>query len=311
MNRRFNRRSLIILIVILAAALLLITALFVINKVREPAITVDGEDVMKYAQDFDVSLEFLQLILKDYVVYTVADEYVFKPIDTRVAKNDYNYDYLSYDSGRKYYNDPAYPDICYGIDVSQYQGDINWSSVAADGIDFAMVRIGLRGYGSGKLLMDDKYKANLSGASAAGLDVGAYFFSQAITVAEAEEEAELVINALKGYDITFPVCFDMEDIYNAEARTDDLSVEEATEIAAAFCAKIEAAGYNAMIYGNTKWLAGRIELGELKEYPIWFAQYHAKPLLPYNFAIWQYTNNGSVAGINNSVDMDMCFDPKW
>ena len=274
-----------------------------------PALLVDGELVMRYAADYNVSIEYLMLVLEDYLVYRVGGEYVFEPIDYSLPQHSYDWQNLSADENRKYYLDENFPDVKYGIDVSTFQGDIDWTAVAADGIDFAMIRIGYRGYGSGAAHLDDKAEQNIAGAAAAGVDVGAYFFSQAITVSEAEAEAEMLLEAISGYDISYPIVFDMEEISGDIARADSLSVEERTNVAKAFCEKIKNAGYTPMVYGNVKWLAGRLDLWELKEYTIWLAQYHDRPLFPYDFHMWQYTDSGVVNGIEGPVDMNIAFKP--
>lgn len=319
-----NTMTMLVFIVILLVAALAVALLFLLrlgNGVTQrpaadepdaapPAYAVDEEAIVRYAADFDVSIEYLQLVLPETLVYRDGAEYIFQPIDSSIARHDYDWTRLAYAAGRTYYFDEAYPDVRYGIDVSEYQGEIDWQAVAADGVSFAFIRAGYRGYGSGALLADARYAENLSGASAAGLDIGVYFFSQAITKEEAKEEAELLLTLIEGYDVSYPVVFDMEEIYLETARTDSLSREEATEIARAFCRTIQKAGLQPMIYGNTKWLAGRLDLAELADdYPLWFAQYYDKPLFPYDFSFWQYSSSGSVAGIEGDVDLNIQFKP--
>lgn len=317
MAKTRNRKTALIIAICAIVLLLALTLALVFggkNGTDEPEpIIVDGYTVMEYAAEFGVSIEFLQKIMPDYLVYAVGGTYEFQKLNPEIALHNYNLDLLySTDSGRIYYHDSNYPDACYGIDVSAYQGDIDWQAVSMDNIDFALVRVGFRGYGEeGKLVLDENFKKNIEGAIAAGLDVGAYFFSQAITVEEAEEEANMLINAVQSYNITFPLIYDMEEIVGADARTKNMDKETATAIAAAFCKKISDAGYQPMIYGNTRWLAGRLHLEELKDIPLWFAQYYKKPLFPYDFDIWQYTHEGSVAGIAGAVDINICFKKSW
>ena len=313
-RRRYNTNNILIFVIIILLIALVLALIFGDFSAEEedPQIIVDGNLVMEYAGDFGVSIEFLQMILPDYLVYTVGGEYRYHHLDSSVALNDYNWDALSYtEDGRIWYNDENYANVTYGIDVSTYQGEIDWQAVAAEGIDFAMIRIGFRGYESGRLVLDEHCISNIEGALAAGLEVGAYFFSQAITEDEAIEEAEMVIDTLEGYEITYPIAFDMEEITGANARTDSLDIETTTAITKAFCKRIQDAGYEPMIYGNTKWVASRIDIAELKRYPLWFAQYYTKPLMPYDFAMWQYTNSGSVAGIEGYVDLNICFKQPW
>ena len=180
--------------------------------------------------------------------------------------------------------------------------------VAADGIDFAMIRLGFRGYGeSGVLKLDDRFEENLTGAKAAGLKVGVYFFSQAITVEEGLEEAKLVLDTLQGRELDFPVVFDQEEIYEADARTDNLDPSTASDIAVAFCDAVKDGGYNPMIYANTRWFVSQMDFSRLDGYSKWLAQYYRTPFFPYQFQIWQYTSSGSVDGIQGNVDLNLCF----
>ena len=194
-----------------------------------------------------------------------------------------------------------------GIDVSSYQEAIDWNAVAADGIDFAYIRVGYRGVTEGGLYLDDWYWENIEGAKAAGIDCGAYFFSQAISVEEAIEEADFTLSYLEGISLECPIVFDAE-IYlpkTGTARSIHLSNDEMTAIAQAFCERVEAAGYQAMIYGNAGDL-GRYNSDLLARYPVWWAEYdHSHPSETMDIVMWQYGNQGSVAGINTNVDMSV------
>ena len=193
-----------------------------------------------------------------------------------------------------------------GIDVSFYQGEIDWEAVAADGVDFAMIRLGYRGYSEGGLRMDSRFEENIREALDAGLEVGVYFFSQAITPEEAEEEADFVLEALEGHEITYPVAFDWEPITpGKEARTDALDGETLTRCAAAFCQKIAQAGYTPQIYFNQELGYLVYDLAELKDWSFWLAEYDTAPDFYYGFDLWQYTHAGSVAGIQGNVDLDL------
>lgn len=195
-----------------------------------------------------------------------------------------------------------------GIDVSENQGDIDWYEVANDDIDFAVVRLGYRGTSSaGKIVLDDKFEANINGAQNAGLDTGVYFFSQATTVAEAQEEADFVLQNLGGCQLEYPIVYDCEEIAAGagSSRTSGMSADEMTACAKAFCARVEQAGYTAMIYGNSADLS-RYTLSNLSSYDVWYAEYGVPvPSIKHDFVIWQYSNNGSVAGINAAVDLDI------
>ena len=199
------------------------------------------------------------------------------------------------------------------IDVSKFQGDIDWNLVAQDGIDQAIVRIGFRGYGNGSLAPDPYFRQNLEGAAAAGLDTGVYFFTQAITVEEAIEEADYVLGLLGGFALTMPVFIDVEMITYDTARLDEanLSPAQQTEICKAFCSTIEAGGYEAGIYANKYYLTTMMDADALAEkYTIWLANYTTETNYAGEYQIWQYSENGIVNGINHVVDMNVSYTRK-
>ncbi len=199
----------------------------------------------------------------------------------------------------------SYRDAPAGIDVSSYQGEIDWKKVAGSGVSFAMLRAGMRGYTKGGLMTDATFEKNYKGARAAGVDVGVYFFSQATSVEEAEEEADYLFALLDGRALTYPVVFDWESVNDAAARTNGVDAETVTRCARAFCDKVVAAGYTPMIYFNMDqgYLAYRLD--ELTDYAFWLAEYHDSPAFYYGFDLWQYTHRGSVPGIEGPVDLDL------
>lgn len=198
-----------------------------------------------------------------------------------------------------------------GVDVSHMQGKIDWEAVADDGVEFAMIRAGGRGYGvnTGTLYEDTRFHENLKGAQAAGLQVGSYFFSQATSAQEAEEEARFLLDLLEGAELTGPVVFDWENIDYAAARTDNVDVATLTAAAQAFCQTIEQAGYQPMIYLNQYMAYLRYNLAQVCSYPFWLAQYGEAPDFPYEFWMWQYTDQGQVNGIRGNVDLNLFFAP--
>lgn len=228
----------------------------------------------------------------------------------------FNYDLESISSDEKgiktYYLDGISASHI-GIDVSRYQGTIDWKKVAGAGVEFAFIRLGYRGMnrgeGNGNLSYDEGYDKNIKEALDAGINVGVYFFSQAITIEEAVGEAEMVIEGLKGYDITYPVVFDTEAVYvnGYSARANDLTRQQRTDIAKVFCETIKNAGYQPMIYANTKWMIMGIDLEQLDEYPRWFAYYGNSFLFPYDIQIWQYSDSGKIPGISGNVDLNISF----
>ena len=194
-----------------------------------------------------------------------------------------------------------------GVDVSIYQGEVDWPAVAADGIDFAILRLGHRGYTQGGLFLDETFEQNLKGALDAGLEVGVYFFSQAVTPDEARQEADYILSVLDRQELPFPVAFDWESIPGADARTDGLDGETLTRCAAAFCARVADAGYRPAVYFNQTQGYLHYDLRDLTDYDLWLAEYHAAPDFYYHFDMWQYSHTGHVEGIAGDVDLDLAF----
>ena len=192
-----------------------------------------------------------------------------------------------------------------GIDVSKWQGNIDWSMVASAGIDFAIIRVGNRGSTTGVLIEDPYFKKNMEGTIAAGIKVGVYLYSQAITEAEAVEEASMAISLVKDYKLQLPIYFDTEKI--SGGRANNLSVTERTAITKAFCETIRNAGYMPGIYSNYYWLRDKLNMSELERYSVWVAHYSDKCGYPGKYDMWQYTSSGSVPGIKGNVDMNISY----
>ncbi len=193
-----------------------------------------------------------------------------------------------------------------GIDVSEFQGEIDWKKVKAAGIDFAMIRIGFRGYGdAGALIIDEHCRQNLENAIKAGVKVGGYFFSQATSAQEAIAEAKAVIEIVKDYKITYPIAFDWEIIGVDEARTDTVSVENLNKAAVAFCETIKAAGYTPSVYINKRMAYLKYDLELLKDYDIWLTEDGGEASFNYKYDMWQYSYTGAVDGIDGEVDLNI------
>ena len=268
--------------------------------------TISLEDFTYYVAEYNLSAEFIQKFFDDRIVYKDTSVH-YAEIDPSLPMNSYDWSALSWENGRPSYTPEGQRHAVLGVDVSYHQGDIDWDAVAADGVSFAMIRAGYRGYGTGALMTDDYFTANMDGATAAGLDVGVYFFSQAISTDEAVEEAQYLIDLLSGYSLSMPVVFDME-VMTEDARANDLTASQRAEIAKAFCDTVAAAGYTPMIYGNTAYYMAKIEFSEIcGQYDIWLAQYYDTPFFPYAFTMWQYTNTGTVDGIAGQVDLNLYF----
>jgi GH25 family lysozyme M1 (1,4-beta-N-acetylmuramidase) len=264
--------------------------------------------VQEVADQFGLSTEIMSRMFPDKIVYKGGGTTRYADIDPSLPRNDYDWNkYLTWRDDRPVYRVKSGARALLGVDVSHHQQKIDWGRVAADGIDFAMIRVGYRGAEQGTLQEDTFFKDNITGAAAAGLSVGAYFFSQATSEAEAVQEADYVVSALSSAAVTMPVVFDIEEVDGSASRTDDLAPEQVTSFARAFCDRIAEAGYTPMIYANTRWFIARMDLKELSGYGKWLAQYFEYPAYPYEFEMWQYTNTGRVDGIKGDVDMNLAF----
>jgi len=228
------------------------------------------------------------------------------PIDFNIEMHSYNWEGLISEGEYKYYyeNDQLKSQV--GIDVSEYQGEIDWNLVKSEGIDFVFVRLGYRGYGeSGSLNIDSKFEENISGALEAGLEVGVYFFSQAVSEEEAVEEAVFILEHIEFYDISYPIAYDLEFIENSRARTDGLTKNQLTANCSSFCRKIENYGYAPLIYTDMLREASILDLKALSDYAIWYSDYEDIPQTPYQFEFWQFTEKGRVNGISGYVDINI------
>jgi GH25 family lysozyme M1 (1,4-beta-N-acetylmuramidase) len=258
------------------------------------------------------TLDFIRATYaEDYLVYARASHYLFRPIlDVELA--DYSNGKFVKDAATGFYDYQVEKETVSKrvVDVSKYQGDIAWNDVKAYGIDGAMIRVGVRGYGSGEIVADSNFDVNMTGAIKAGLDTGVYFFTEAVTKEEAVEEAEFVLDAVKKYDLKLPVAFDLEYIEGDDGRNEKLSQEEMTEIALAFMQTIEDAGYTAMLYGNIDTISDMVNLKELSDYKLWFAYYSDDIYVPYKVDMWQYASDAKVNGITTDCDINLMFPEK-
>ena len=192
-----------------------------------------------------------------------------------------------------------------GIDVSKWNGNIDWNAVKNSGVNFVIIRCGYRGSSEGTLIEDPKFRANIKGAQAAGLRVGVYFFTQAVNEVEAVEEASMVISLCKGYSLSFPVYLDVE---GSNGRGDRISAEQRTANIKAFCGTIKNAGYQVGVYANKTWFTSKINTSQITGYKIWLAQYTSQVTYTGSrYDMWQYTSKGKVTGISGNVDMNICY----
>ncbi len=304
------------IIIIICEAILLIGILFGISMSRSHSKALP----FAISQDLRVSFEseLLDMAADNYWLFVnqrfilVNDEdgvLQWVKIDNNYGRNDYDFEDALVEEGYfQYYLENGEVNSSVGIDVSKYQGTIDWAQVKAAGVDFAFVRVGYRGYGNGAIVLDDTFDYNVVEALKNDLNVGVYFFSQATTYEEGVEEAEFVLNYVKAYNINLPIVLDTEDTLDEDARTADMTPEERTIACLGFMETIRAAGYETMLYANLRWIALELDISKLYGYDIWFAQYASEPRLPYEFKIWQYSQEGTVPGIDQPVDLNIGFD---
>ena len=324
-----NSKKVIILISSLSAVILILVAILVrlelsginvftakLTSAKEDSIKQEGrEEVLDeikagYNDGYSTSKILKSLFTKN-IVYLNNNQYTFAEINENLKPNIIDNSFISIDDETGYYSyeDDKYKSVA-GVDLSVYQGDVDFGKVKDAGFDYCMLRVGYRTYGGGVVTADANFETYVSDAIKNDLDVGVYFFTSAITTAEAKEEAEFVLDSIKPYNINYPVVLDVEEIVSGTSRQDSLSQEELTEIVKTFCETIEDEGYEVMIYSNLKGFIAKVNLEELEDYDKWFANYDTTPYFPYKFTMWQYSSTGSVDGIDGDVDLNIYLKEK-
>lgn len=258
-------------------------------------------------------LDTVKSLFPDHIIVASDGRYHFVPINYELAQSQLLTENLNIlESGEIQYMQEGQVISHKGIDVSKFQGAIDWGKVAGDGVEFAFIRVGYRGWGSsGRLVEDEYFEKNIQGALKAGIKVGVYFYSQAITEEEAVEEANFVLERIAPYNVECPVVFDVEKVSEDNARMNLITLEERTYLTKVFCKTVKDAGYKPMIYHNTQMGALMLDLTELEEYDKWFAAYTNTFYYPYEYKVWQYSDTGRVPGIKGKVDLNICFEPLW
>ena len=272
------------------------------------------DNIKTMAESGKTTLRILRTLYPEYLVYSESSGYIFKEINTGLVMHDYDASGFkmtlndsSVPTNVEYYENDQLKSFT-GIDVSKHNKTIDWAKVKNAGIDFAIIRAGNRGYGSeGKLLTDPLFEANAKGATENGIPIGAYMFSEAITVEEAIEEADLILSMVEPYDITYPIIIDIEEIAGDDARNEALTPAELTDVVLAFCNRVKEAGYTPMIYANLKGMIGMLEFERLEGIEKWYAYYGDELYFPYDVSMWQYTSSGYVDGIEGKVDLNISF----
>ena len=277
----------------------------------------DTKAVLKsYAEQGKSFITTLKAIFADQFV--IADEGKFYFMDIDPSLRPYSYDSSKMtltDEGVIQYEDEDM-DVSYGIDISQHNGEIDWEEYYKNDYipDFIYIRLGLRGYESGRLVADTQVSANLIGARESGAEVGVYFVTQAVNEEEAREEARFVIDTLSDNKVDLPIAIDVEKIenYQTKPRTADLSAAEYTQNVLAFVDELKKYGYETMIYGNGKSFMLMMDITQIDDIDKWFADYVATddytPYFPYDFSIWQFSSQGYMQGITGDVDLNIRFN---
>ena len=300
------------------------------NKLIETA-TIQAEEntrnsikqmIQEKLENGDGATSAIRSLFPEQMVVASSGRYYFFPITDSIEHHGFlETDFeVGEDGFLEYVGDDSTVEIRKGVDVSRFQGDIDWEKVAKAGVDFAIIRAGLRGTTEGKLLTDDYlknvlmqiniaddyFKANVEGAAANGIDVGVYFYSQALNEDEAKEEVQIILDQIEPYDITYPVVIDIESAESDSARTVNMTSEEYETVARTFCDTVRNAGYKPMIYGNVKSFTLLMDATHLDDYDIWIAYYGLPLYYPYHFDIWQFTSSGKIDGIDGDVDLNIC-----
>lgn len=268
------------------------------------------EVTLRPLSEYEVPKDGVMVSVSDEISYTVLDDISFlirseDEIDATVEDTAVNGAELDADGTEtnKRLSDGA---TVFGIDVSKWNKDIDWEKVKAAGVEFAIIRCGYRGSKTGALVEDPYFAKNIKGATDAGIRVGIYFFTQAITPVEAVEEASMVLMLSRQHKISYPLFIDTEGA-GGNGRADGLDRETRTAVCKAFCETIENAGYTAGVYASKSWLENNLDTEQLSSYSTWLAQYSSQPTYEGEYDMWQYTSAGKIDGISTLVDYNVSY----
>ena len=306
-NKKYNKEDVKVTIkLVLSLVTIVVCAVYIIGVYEDKSLL----DIIQ-----DVTTEAEAMITDSHKSHltrlgTDAVPAAYRPNDQPVLdakKNSYDWTNLYADGNYRYYYSGTKEISKVGIDVSYYQGKIDWKKVKKSGVDYAIIRLGYRGFQNGALVLDSYYRYNMENAKKAGVDVGVYFFTQALTKEEAVEEAKFCIKNVKKYELEYPIVIDTEAINNKKARSHitELNKNELTEICRAFCNTVDKAGYESSIYASKSWFLYKLNLEKLEGYNKWLAHYTKATDYIYDFDMWQYTSDGHVPGIKGRVDMNI------
>ena len=295
---------------------------YIVSAKRRDAAT--GQDVDCTAEVLDANgvplmtgnnykYKFTKVALTEIVTETVTVYKGWQTIDGNTYYFDKNGNYVTgwqtIRGIQYYFKDNGVRGGSIGIDISTWQDSINWAKVKAAGVEYAFIRLGFRGYGSGALVLDNMYYNHMNGAIAAGIKVGVYFFTQAISEKEAVEEASMCLQYVAGYKISYPIAIDIEDAGSSSARTNSMTNEQRTKVCVAFCETIKNAGYIPSVYANKYYFESKLNTSQLNQYVIWLAHYTSASSSSYSgrYDIWQHTSVGKVDGVSGNVDMNISY----
>lgn len=230
-------------------------------------------------------------------------------ISPYLTKNTFDFTKMEDKAGLKQYMENGRKISYVGVDISKHTGKVYFPSLKAAGVDYVMIRLGSRGYSTGQITLDENFKENIEGAIEAQLDVGVYFYSQAISQDEAVQEANFVAQNLEPYraHVKYPVAFNMGFVSNDKSRIEGLSREDKTAVTVSFLDAVRASGYVPMVYGDKEWLLKEVDLTKLQDYDVWLSQEEEIPDYPYRYAMWQYNTDGVLNGIDGGADLNICF----
>ncbi len=294
--------GILVILAIAAAAILIIVAVLCVPYIGKEKTVEDPESLVRPQHMQEAPLEDPGAMSPEN---EAPEETGTEPTEEPTIPPERNpYDRLDFQYDKNGYlsclRQKSYP----GVDVSAFQGDIDWQAVKDSGIHFAMIRLGYRGYESGKLVEDEYVQQNLKGATEAGLAIGVYFFSQALNIREVDEEIDFMLKVLGDYTLDMPIVLDWE-IPAATARTAKMDRRTLTELQRYFCQTMTEKGYTPMIYFNWHQSKHLLYLNELEDYPFWLALYQDRMTYPWKVEMWQYTCTGRVPGINGDVDINV------
>lgn len=267
---------------------------------------------------FIIAIIVLIIVLGLYLVdlITTGDPEIIEIEEEKeiviVPYTDYDWKYLNKSTGLYTYEDESYTSMI-GIDVAAHQETIDWKKVKEAGIEFAYIRLGYRGASEGFLHTDLEFENNFKGAKENGIKVGVYWYSQPISVEEAKEEAQYVIDVLSDRELDLPIAYDFEETEFSDgtiSRIHGMLPSERTKMAVTFCNEILKNHREVMIYTNLYWAETFYNWKELEDYPVWFAHYTTYPGYDKPFVMWQYTDDGQIDGIDRTVDLDILFIQK-